>query len=110
MTGGEDGNVILWDLRKVDEDEEWERDVSLSEVAEVDEESVDEFGNVHHSEANGAIRQGGSSAGSVIDQSSASIRVLEGHSKAVTSLYFEDDCLVRPLITPPPPHHLTKYY
>ncbi|KAI0809213.1 WD40-repeat-containing domain protein [Irpex lacteus] len=94
LTGGEDGNVILWDLGKVDEDEEWERDVSLSEVAEVDEESVDEFGNVHHSEANGAVRQGGSSAGSVIDQSSASIRVLEGHSKAVTSLYFEDDCLV----------------
>ena len=76
----------------MDEDEEWERDVSLSEVTEEDEEGVDEFGNV--SGTNGAVRQGESSAGSVIEQSSASIRVLEGHSKAVTSLYFEDDCLV----------------
>ncbi|KAI0089996.1 WD40 repeat-like protein [Irpex rosettiformis] len=97
LTGGEEGNVILWDLRKVDEDEEWERDVSLSEVTEEDEEGVDEFGNVRLSEAgstNGAIRQGSSTADSILEQSGASIRVLEGHSKAVTSLYFEDDCLV----------------
>ncbi|KAI0700448.1 WD40 repeat-like protein [Cytidiella melzeri] len=97
LTGGEDGNLVLWDLRRVDEDEEWERDVSLSDVAEEDEAVVDEFGSVRRPEAgatNGAIHQGASSTSSAVVSNSPSIRVLEGHSKAVTSLYFEDDCLV----------------
>jgi mitochondrial division protein 1 len=103
LTGGEDGNVSLWDLRKVDEDEDWERDVSLSDVAEEDEEGVDEFGNVRRvnvGTTNGALRQGGSSTGSTSERDGPCIRVLEGHSKAVTSLYFEDDCLVRAFSVP----------
>ena len=99
LTGGEDGCVRLWDLRRVDEDEEWERDMmSLGDVTEEDE-GVDELGHiVRHSEAatNGSsIRQGTSSAGSTEDKTGPCVRALEGHSKAVTSLYFEDECLVR---------------
>lgn len=99
LTGGEDGNVRLWDLRRVDEDEEWERDlVNLSEITEEDE-SVDEMGNIVSKSSgttNGSsIRQGSGSADSAADKNGPCLRVLEGHSKAVSSLYFEDECLVR---------------
>ncbi|KZP32449.1 WD40 repeat-like protein [Athelia psychrophila] len=94
LTGGEDGNVRLWDLRRV-EDDEWGRDgegemVSLSDVAEEDE------GRPSDSEASdrpNGIRSGDSEATSS-ESTSPCVRLLEGHSKAVTALYFEDDCLV----------------
>lgn len=93
LTGGDDGNVGVWDLRRVDDEDEWEREmVSLSDVAE-EEESVDEMG-MRTSDANGSIRQGTSSSGSVTDKDPACVKFLEGHTKAVTALYFEDQCLV----------------
>ena len=95
LTGGDDGNVGVWDLRRVDEDDEWEREsavVSLSDVAEEDE-GVDELG-MRKPEGNGAIRQGGSAPSSVVEKDGPCIRLLEGHTKAVTALYFEDECLV----------------
>ncbi|KAL1675759.1 WD40-repeat-containing domain protein [Schizophyllum commune] len=55
LTGGADGDVRLWDLRRVDEDEEWGDDA---------------------------------------DEDGPCARVLQGHSQAVTALYFEDECLV----------------
>ncbi|KAJ6626942.1 WD40-repeat-containing domain protein [Mycena sp. CBHHK59/15] len=58
LTGGSDGNVRLWDLRRVDADQ------------------ADGWGD----------------EGEIRDDCCA--RVLEGHTKAVTALYFEDDCLV----------------
>ncbi|KIL70580.1 hypothetical protein M378DRAFT_471451 [Amanita muscaria Koide BX008] len=76
LTGGEDGTVRLWDLRKVDDDGTWGDDlVSLSDVAE---------------------EEGASNAGSdaTTGKDDACLRLLEGHTKAVTALYFEDDCLV----------------
>lgn len=95
LTGGEDGNVRLWDLRRVDEDDDWDKEsgmVSLSEIAE--EEVVDEFGGRSKSSTNGAIKQGGSEAEGSTDREGPCVRLLEGHSKAVSALYFEDDCLV----------------
>ncbi|KAI0072362.1 WD40 repeat-like protein [Panus rudis PR-1116 ss-1] len=94
LTGGEDGTARLWDLRRVDDDE-WEGEVlSLSDVAEEDE-GIDEFGaksSQKDQEVNGGtIRQGGSTNS---DNKGPCARVLEGHSKAVTALYFEEDCLV----------------
>ncbi|KAI0638999.1 WD40 repeat-like protein [Trametes polyzona] len=91
LTGSEDGTVRVWDLRRVDEDEEWEAGemLSLSEIAEEDESTEGGEGK-----ANG-IRQGESSRpSSVAEREGACIRVLEGHTKAVTAMYFEDECLV----------------
>jgi mitochondrial division protein 1 len=107
VSGAEDGNVRLWDLRRVgeedeelvqqqqvqapesvsgeDEDEGWE--VNLNDSAE-DEASVSS------SSRGGGIRQGRN--GPPVERGDpACMRVFEGHTKAVTSLYFEDSCLVR---------------
>ncbi|KAK2461724.1 hypothetical protein APHAL10511_006187 [Amanita phalloides] len=65
LTGAEDGTVRLWDLRKVGDDDDL---VRLNEVGEEDS-----------SEPN---------------KNDSCIRLLEGHTQAVTALYFEDDCLV----------------
>jgi division protein 1 len=88
LTGGEDGNVRMWDLRRVDEDE-WgveSETVSLSDVPEEDEEGGD--GEQRSTGVHSSDRE------SVAERDDSCVRVLEGHSKAVTALYFEDDCLV----------------
>lgn len=88
LTGAEDGTVRLWDLRLVD-DEEWDRD-GLTDVAEevegtaYDGELVERPNGIRSSEP--------SEAGT--DHSGPCIRSFEGHSRAVTALYFEDECLV----------------
>lgn len=89
LTGSEDGTVRLWDLRRVNEDEDWEGETfSLSDVAEEDE-SYD--GEAPHT--NG-IRASSSKAPSVAEREGPCVRVLEGHTKEVSALYFEDECLV----------------
>ncbi|KZT67635.1 WD40 repeat-like protein [Daedalea quercina L-15889] len=89
VTGSEDGSVRLWDLRRVDDDEEWEGEMfSLSDVAEEDE-GYD--GGVSHT--NG-IRSASSKPSSVAERDGPCVRLLEGHTKAVSALYFEDECLV----------------
>lgn len=95
LTGSEDGTVRIWDLRRVDEDDEWETGdmVSLSDVAEEDED-VEERTN--------GIMQGGSNSSrpsSVVEREGPCIRALEGHTKTVSAMYFEDECLVRPVFT-----------
>jgi mitochondrial division protein 1 len=91
LTGSEDGNVRLWDLRRVEGDE-WERGdvVTLSDVAEEDENADGE--DDEETTAPNGIRPGKSR--DVRAREGSCARVLEGHSKAVTALYFEDDCLV----------------
>lgn len=84
LTGGADGNVRLWDLRKVGNDDDWgeEEMVSLSDVAEEDEGA----------EYSGEIK---TATGIASARDHPCARVLEGHTQAVTALYFEDECLVR---------------
>ncbi|KAJ7630456.1 WD40-repeat-containing domain protein [Roridomyces roridus] len=90
LTGGSDGNVRLWDLKRVDADQAdgWGGDegelVTLGDVAEEDETAESQ------QESNG-IRNGEEPA---TERNDCCQRVLEGHTKAVTALYFEDDCLV----------------
>jgi division protein 1 len=89
LTGAEDGSVRLWDLRLVDEDD-WERDV-LADVVEEDEGPAYDGELV---EKPNGIRSSESSEAGTVDQTGPCIRLFEGHSKAVTALYFEDECLV----------------
>lgn len=87
LTGGEDGNIRLWDLRRVEDDDDgWGigEMVNLSDVAEEDE--AEEL--VHRPNGIRAHE-------SVAAKDGPCARVLEGHSKAVTALYFEDECLAR---------------
>jgi len=99
-TGATDGAVRLWDLRRVDGDaetSEWD----LSDVLEETEEDGDGTGTgdsvvVERPHA----RPNGTPSRSRVPKEEAPgpcVRVLEGHSKAVTALYFEDDTLVRPI-------------
>lgn len=89
LTGAEDGSVRLWDLRLVDEDD-WERD-GLADVAEEDEGTAYDGELV---EKPNGIRSSEPSEAGTADQTGPCIRLFEGHSKAVTALYFEDECLV----------------
>jgi mitochondrial division protein 1 len=81
LTGAEDGTVRIWDLRHVgDEDGSEEEEgevVNLSDIAEEDAESD----GLRHEAPQTATH-------------SPCTRILEGHTQAVTALYFEDDCLV----------------
>ncbi|KAF9072680.1 WD40-repeat-containing domain protein [Rhodocollybia butyracea] len=89
VTGSEDSSVRLWDLRRVDMDvsDGWGDEgemVNLSDVTEEDE------GDDVNTKSNG-IRNGKEQEQK---EDAACLRVLEGHTKAVTTLFFEDNCLV----------------
>lgn len=90
LTGAEDGSVRLWDLRLVDEDD-WDRD-GLADVAEEDEGTAYDGELV---EKPNGIRSSEPSEAGTADQTGPCTRLFEGHSKAVTALYFEDECLVK---------------
>ncbi|KIK70369.1 hypothetical protein GYMLUDRAFT_65603 [Collybiopsis luxurians FD-317 M1] len=85
VTGSEDSSVRLWDLRRVDMDgsDGWGDEGEMVNLSDVAEEEDGE-------ETNG-IRNGGEKEGK---DDPACLRVLEGHTKAVTTLFFEDSCLV----------------
>lgn len=89
LTGGEDGDVRIWDLRKVD-DETWGEGemVSLSDVAEEAEDEVGELVERPNSIRNGREDE------NELEKDGSCLRVLGGHTRAVTALYFEDECLV----------------
>ncbi|TFK57514.1 WD40 repeat-like protein [Heliocybe sulcata] len=93
LTGGEDGTVRLWDLERVDEDDDWEGVGELSVVAEETDESHEDDGLlVEKPNDLKSIRN--DTNGSLPEKTGPCVRVLEGHTKAVSTIYFEDDCLV----------------
>ena len=85
LTGSDDSSVRLWDLRRVEEDDDVEV-VAYSDATGSDCEMVERPNGIRN----------GSVGGSELGRETAFVRALEGHSKAVTSLYFEDECLVSP--------------
>lgn len=89
LTGGDDGNVKLWDLRRVEDEDAWDEVASLGDVAEEDESRTDDGEVV---ESPNGIRS--SSSKETSELNGPCMRTLEGHSQAVTSLYFEENCLV----------------
>ncbi|KAF8707547.1 WD40 repeat-like protein, partial [Rhizoctonia solani] len=84
VTGGADGVVRVWDLSKVPDDD----DPAGSFVGNgKNAKSREEEDFVH-------LERESTSEGSGEGPDTGCIKVLEGHSKAVTSLYFEDACMV----------------
>lgn len=110
LTGATDGTVRLWDLRIVEDYEERlarqeermaERDV-LDRIAQHDTHGRNGFfeatGYDGDEASRGSWEEGpsGITVGSVVEEHSPCVRVLEGHSKGVTALYYEDGVLVCP--------------
>jgi division protein 1 len=92
LTGGVDGAVRLWDLRRVGMEEDeiepgWDLAEEKSEFGE-----FGEFGETRSSRSE--VSAGSDANGHGSKKESTCIRVLEGHSRPVTALYFEDNCLV----------------
>lgn len=92
LTGGADGAVRMWDLRMVEEHEE-----SLKRDEENRRRAADGLdahehpeGERHESISDGKVNAEADPASST----SPCIRALEGHSKAVTALYYESGTLV----------------
>jgi len=94
LTGSDDSTVRLWDLRRVEDDDDVEI-VAYSDAMGSDGEMVEPPNGIRN----------GSVGGSELGKEAAFVRALEGHSKAVTSMYFEDECLVSsdmPVLLPAP--------
>lgn len=88
LTGGTDSTIRMWDLRMVGEEDQ---NGTLGDIPEI----------VNYSDAlseggSSKIRDGsvGGAPEDIRPEDGACVRVLEGHSKAVSALYFEDTCLV----------------
>ncbi|KAF9234970.1 WD40-repeat-containing domain protein [Melanogaster broomeanus] len=79
LTGSQDGSVRLWDLR-------W----SSAMLPEEDGSSYNDGELIE--KPNGIRSNTVSEAGT--DSDGPCVRIFDGHSKAVTALYFEDECLV----------------
>lgn len=93
LTGGSDGNVKLWDLRRV---EDYEDQLSENALGADQQNALGEPIEIIRG-GSGMMRAEGEedvSSGVVEDGTNPCLRTLEGHSKAVTSLYYEDGCLV----------------
>lgn len=82
ITGSTDNSLRLWDLRKV---EDFETRVSLAQQGDVSYQNLSEL-------ASGTGDKDGEDGEE--DPHNPCLRTLEGHSKAVTALYFDDNCLV----------------
>ena len=86
LTGSDDSTVRLWDLRRVEEDDD-------VEIVVYSDATGSDGGDCETVEQPNGIRNGSVSE-SELGRETAFVRALEGHSKAVTSMYFEDECLV----------------
>lgn len=76
LTGGADGNVRLWDLRVV---EDYEDKLQKSAAESLRQGTLERIQEQDADTPTG---------------NSPCVRTLEGHSKSVTALYYEDGCLV----------------
>ena len=92
LTGGADGNIRLWDLRIVEDYEERLQRVS-DHMAHQDplERIAEQDGGSDYDWEEGPS---GYTHATTLEDNGPCVRTLEGHSKSVTALYYEDGCLV----------------
>jgi division protein 1 len=91
LTGGSDGNVRLWDLRIV---EDYEDRLQRHAEAEANQDPLDRITHQSAKEDYDWDQEASFGGASQMEESGPCVRTLEGHSKSVTSLYYEDGCLV----------------
>lgn len=102
LTGGVDGNVRLWDLRIVEDYEDRlhrlnEREAHRDPLDKIAEQKTHDREDSELSWEEGPSGYTDASmltTASQLDESGPCVRVLEGHSKGVTALYYEDGTLV----------------
>lgn len=99
LTGGADGAVRLWDLRVVEDYEERMQKASdkraLHDPLErILERQEDEQDYDWEEGPSGFTDMTMDSSASMAEESGPCVRVLEGHSKSVTALCYEDGTLV----------------
>jgi division protein 1 len=96
LTGGADGNVRLWDLRMVEDYEDRLRRMSEREALRDPLDRIAER-DVGKDDENWEEGASGYTEASHYEEGTPCVRTLEGHSKSVTALYYEDGCLVSSL-------------
>jgi division protein 1 len=100
LTGGSDGTIRLWDLRVVEDYEDRLKRESVNKAQQDPLDRIAEQKAHDQDEDDDEDWEEGPSGYTDFTQSSQlegqgpCVRVLEGHSKSVTSLYYEDGCLV----------------
>jgi division protein 1 len=104
LTGGADGSVRLWDLRIVEdyeerrsklEERETHRD-PLDRIAEQRSHPDDQDNDDDNWDEgpSGYTDASMLTSASQVEENGPCVRVLEGHSKSVSALYYEDGTLV----------------
>jgi division protein 1 len=88
VTGGEDGVVRVWDMSKVPDEEETGPGGFVGSANGRKGREEEDFVHLEREGSNSEA------SGSGDGPETGCVRVLEGHSKAVTALYFEDACMV----------------
>lgn len=117
LTAGADGDIRLWDLRLVEDYEE--RLAAAVEASsrfvghgQSQEEGEGEGGDDELPDLDSLAKGAGirREDGERMVEGGPCVKTLEGHSKAVSSLYYEDGCLVRRTLPPGSDIHLTDIY
>jgi division protein 1 len=89
VTGGTDSTIRVWDLRLLSEEESRPSTPPLSRIDEDGEDFAHESGERNLNGHTTSIRQSVE-----LESPNTCARVLEGHTRAITTLYFEEDSLV----------------
>jgi mitochondrial division protein 1 len=96
VSGGSDSTIRIWDLRAVEEEEEALNQSFAGSSASSPRSTLPSIpdGDADEEEDAAVFVERPRSRATPRSRPQGCIRTLEGHSKAVSSLYFEDSCLV----------------
>lgn len=96
LTGGSDGNIRLWDLRVVEDYEDRLQRASEDRAHQDPLDRIAKHSNREEFNWEEEPSVSGITSSAQVEENGPCVRTLEGHSKSVTSLYYEDGCLVSP--------------